>query len=299
MRYGDNSAVGKKMGDWQTIDQRERKAGKARKTQRRGMAAAGTGAGLAGGAYLMGRPGNNDLGPSRNAALSQAKDIGRDAQFKNKAHGILGSRLKSRAKDFGRLATHSAKTRPLGAALIGGTALAGVGAAGKIQGASREAYQQQMINARRRSNAKRGVAKASRYYDADARRRHHMGMAEGATAVSGTALAGYGGVRAARHTEMSNSAALNHGAHDKVRGKDTPQKYKDFADKLNDHNYRARPLADGKKFERGRSLIDSKIPRHLFVDRKSAAALAGGGALLETARRINNRARSDKHRTWN
>lgn len=142
---------------WKTIEQRERSTASARRTQRRGQAAVTTGGLLAGGAYLRGAGPNGNLGDyGRNAAVGQSRDVVASAR---RLAGNPALTFKDRAKLGGRLI----QRKPLGAALVGGGALAGVGGLGMLQGASREAYHQTRINARRKDNARRvSASKADR-----------------------------------------------------------------------------------------------------------------------------------------
>lgn len=127
-----------KSKDWQTINQRELKASRARRRQRASgsTAAAGAGAALAG---YVSRP---EEAHALGGALKQAGNLHRAG-------------LKGPAR---HLAKTGLRANPVGAVTLGGLGVAAAGASAWGVNRSMEAHQQRGINARRKRNA--GISKA-------------------------------------------------------------------------------------------------------------------------------------------
>lgn len=124
-------------GEWKTIEQRELKARGARKKQRRSAAATASGVGIA--AYGTAKGGLNDAN-----LIRWAGKVSRP------------SGTKAALRSAGKVAL----SRPAGAAVIGGGALAAGGATSWGANRGVEAYHQHKINERRRINASRKVSKS-------------------------------------------------------------------------------------------------------------------------------------------
>jgi hypothetical protein len=130
--------VSKGRGDWQTIDQRELKARRARRGQRSsaGLASAGAGAALAG-------------------YISRPEETHRLTKITGASYNLHAAGH----KDLARVSMKGGIRRnPVGVVTLGGAALAGGAAAKWGVNRTQEAHQQREINQRRKRNA--GVHKA-------------------------------------------------------------------------------------------------------------------------------------------
>lgn len=142
--YGSETFA-KGLGDWKTIDQRERTQGRSRKTMRRAGAAAGVGAGIA----AIGLRGGG--GPK---AATAARIAG--------GHLTSQGKLGEKVKRIGRVGSFHLKD-PDVAMVAGGAGLAGAATATAAGAKGHHTYQQHKINQRRRANFKKSSDNTSAF----------------------------------------------------------------------------------------------------------------------------------------
>jgi hypothetical protein len=134
-----------KVGDWKTIDQRERSQRGNRKRADGAMVVGGAAVGLGAGTEAR-YPG------ATRSAVNNVKAI----HTQDKALRTLGDSEPKLGATRAKFALRSAKAIPGPAKVVGGAALAAGGAAGIVAGArGANAYHQRKINQRRRANAGR------------------------------------------------------------------------------------------------------------------------------------------------
>lgn len=145
-----------KLGEWKTIEQRERAQRGNRKVKNNAIALGAGGALAVGGTTELMRPGATEK------LIRGARGIARqDKNLRSLNHAAKGAIVDFPKHDRAKYALRSAKALPGPAKVVGGAALAGGAALGVAGGArGMEAYHQKKINQRRRANKARGVSKA-------------------------------------------------------------------------------------------------------------------------------------------
>jgi len=202
-------------GSWKTIDQRQQSQYRARRYKRRGIAAATTGLGLATVALQRNPKALSNAARVARRATKDAYPVREGPHYFMVRFGEPNeSNLKTlprRAQYVGRAARGDHGNTGLAG---GGAALFGAGTATAVGARGVESYQQRRINARRKTNAQRGIGKAARYYDPEDRRQRRRGLTAGGLATSGGYLTVTGAREAARHVKAQNNpqtrGALEH-----------------------------------------------------------------------------------------
>jgi hypothetical protein len=149
----DSSPISK-IGEWKTIDQRQRSVNNARRSKRHGYALLGAGAATAAGAYATDSTAPRGaklltqvVASRRGRTVTGTDGLRRTVVWNKGTAGIV-----DRAKFVARVAETSPNTILFGL----GAGLAGVGAAHAVTAGARQGYHQKKLNQRRKDNRRSG-----------------------------------------------------------------------------------------------------------------------------------------------